>query len=284
MASKYIKLGILLVCAYLSLCVKVVLASDVIMFLKNHNFKALESHYSNIQGKFEQGLIDEFALLDAYKPFYLRKDVLSNELSLWVIAYPKSYYAHLAKGTYYRKLGEYHRGTDYFNNVPNSAITYMENAFNKSEKELKKAIWFSDNPYLAILNLLNIARYRGDNKAASLYLEMGNRYLNDNILIRARYLDHLKPRWGGTYDQMEDFLSRCEKEAVNSEVIGLLSSFISNDKGISARERGRNREAANHFKQALIKAKRSSSGLKLKYISSSVMACRNGLVSGIECP
>ena len=135
-----------------------------------------------------------------------------------------------------------------------------------------------------MLNLLNIARHRGDDEAADRYLAQGKKLLPHNLLVRARYLDHLKPRWGGSYAAMSAFVARCKSEGINGSDLSLFSAMINDDKGSTA-ERGRDlAEAGRQYKLALTNAESANQHLKLEYLQNSIRACRKGLVTGVECP
>lgn len=266
-----------------SMCAQAQQSVDVVALIHQRDFGALEKHFNAIEASFERGETTEFALLDAYKPLYMRNDELSDDLLRWTSTYPKSYAAHLARGTYYRKLGEINRGTAFINDVPQSTISYMERVFGIAEAELTTALPLTGKPYLAVLNLLNIARQRGDDEAADRYLAQGNKLLPQNLLLRARYLDHLKPRWGGSYTAMLAFVARCKTEGMNGSDLSLLSAIINDDKGSTAEREGDLAEAGRQYKLALTNAEGTNQALKLEYLKNSIRACRKGLVAGVEC-
>jgi tetratricopeptide (TPR) repeat protein len=265
-------------------CVHAQQSIDVLALVHQRDFGSLEKHFNAIEAGFELGEITEFALLDAYKPLYLRNDVLSDDLAAWTSKYPKSYVAHLARGTYYRKLGELNRGTKSSREVPQSTMSYMEQVFDISDRELTTSLPLTKNPYLAVLNLLNIARYRSDAQASDRYLDEGNKLLPSNMLVRTRYLDHLKPRWGGSYLAMSAFVARCKNAGLNETDLDFLSAMINDDKGLTALEQGNVQEAAEMYKIALTNAEHSSSRLKSDYLDHSVNACRAGMVKNVQCP
>src|SRR5215831_11187984 len=103
-------LSLILLFLATSMCAHAQQSFDVVASVRKHDFGALEKHFNAIEAGFERGDVTEFALLDAYKPLYMRTDELSDDLTAWTSAYPWSYAAHLARGTYYRKLGEFNRG------------------------------------------------------------------------------------------------------------------------------------------------------------------------------
>ncbi|MEO7324167.1 MAG: DUF4034 domain-containing protein [Dokdonella sp.] len=257
---------------------------DVVDLARNHDFAALEQHFNALELKFENNKATEYDLLDAYRPFYMREDVLANELSAWTKAYPKSYPAHLARGTYYRKLGELNRGTAPASEVSAQKFSYMDQVFAIAKPELESALRLTPKPYLAALNLLNIARYTSSTEDSDRYVALSNKLLPGNMLARGRYIDHLKPRWGGSYEKMEAFVKRSRKEGVSEANLGLLRAMIDDDRGMSAQLAGNYDEARSQYSLAMTKAKNASPRLQQDYLDSSLSACSQGLLTGPVCP
>ncbi len=257
---------------------------DVVSLIKARDFTSLEAHFGAVQSSFEQGKTDEYGLLDAYRPLYMQRDVLSEELKAWTTQFPKSYFAHLARGTYYRKLGELNRGTAVASEVPTSTMSYMNQMFEISEQELKTAMPLSKNSYLAALNLINIARYNSDKKASDRYLAAGNKLLPGNMLLRARYLDHLKPRWGGSYEAMTAFVKRSKAQGLDSSQLGLLSAMINEDQGFVAEAAGDLELAVKKYKLALFQAQDANPRLQRDYLNAAVYACQSGALGDMKCP
>lgn len=257
---------------------------DVVDLARKHDYVALEKHFNALESNFEKNKATEYELLDAYKPFYMREDLLSDELSAWTKAYPKSYAAHLARGTYYRKLGELNRGSGPAGEVSAETFSYMDRVFSIAKPELETALHLSARPYLAALNLLNIARYTTSIRESDRYLEVSNKSLPGNMLARGRYIDHLKPRWGGTYEKMEAFVARNRKEGLSEANLGLLKAMIHDDKGLTAQMGGDDDEARSQFALALADAKNAHPRLQQDYISETLLACRQGMLPGSVCP
>lgn len=259
-------------------------AFDLLASLQARDFATLERELGAVETRFEKGALDEYALLDAFRPLYMREDRVSADLDAWVQAYPKSYVALLARGTYYRKLGELNRGTGYAASVPDGALSYMDSAFARAEKDLVASLPLTPKPYLAVLNLMNIARYRSNLEAADTYLNQGNALLAGNMLLRGRYQDLLKPRWGGSYERMQAFVDRSRKEGIGDANVGLLRAMIVDDQALVQEESGDMPGAMQRFAEAVRLAQGASLRLQQDYIGNAVRACEAGVLQGVECP
>jgi len=234
---------------------------------------ATEDMFSRLQTKFEKGLASEYELLDAYKAFYQREDRYRAQLNMWIKSYPKSASAYLARGVYYRKLGEFRRGTSYIAQVPRENLSYMTQMFSLAKIDLEAALGLNPKSYLAMLHLLNIAQFEGDDRAADKYLAAGNAVLPSNFLVRARYLIHLTPRWGGSYRRMDSFIEECQSRGVAQDKIDLLNAIKRDDQGAVAGERGSTAQAQALYKEALLLARSAGPRFRRDYLGFSAGIC-----------
>lgn len=241
--------------------------------LKSDNVAAVEYDFVALQKQFELGTASEYDLLDAYKAFYQRDDRFRAELDHWIRSYPKSSSAYLARGVYYRKVGEFRRGGDYSSQVPSEDMVYMEKMLAASKRDLEVSLRLNPKSYLAILNLLNIAQFESDDRAAAKYLALGNAVLPSNFIVRARYLIHLAPKWGGSYQSMEKFIARCRAEGLAPDKIDMLDAIRIDDQGTAAEERGNHEQARAEFKRALLLARSADKRFRQDYLGSSARIC-----------
>ena len=241
--------------------------------LRSNNIAKVETEYSALQKRFEMGEVSEYDLLDAYKAFYQRDDQYRLELDSWIKNYPNSASAYLARGVYYRKLGEFTRGTNYISQVPRENIAYMEKMFAVSKQDLATSLRINPKAYLAILHLLNIAQFEGDDRAADKYLTLGNAVLPSNFILRARYLVHLAPKGGGSYQRMEKFIEQCRAQGLTQDKIDMLNAIKADDHGTVAEERGNVDQAQSEFKKALVLARAAGKRFRQDYLSNSAQIC-----------
>src|SRR5215813_9571151 len=100
----------------------------------------------------------------------------------------------------------------------------MERMFELAKKDLKASLRLNPKSYLAMLHLINIAQFQGDDSAAREYLALGNATLPNNFLIRARYLIHLTPKWGGSYQMMDKFVEASRSEGLSPDKIEMMTA------------------------------------------------------------
>lgn len=249
-------------------------SSNPIEQLKVGQFQAIEDIYSALQAKFEQGMVSENELFDAYKIFYQKDDVIRPQLDEWVKRY-QSPSAYLARGTFFRKLGEFRRGADYISEVPDENVTYMKQMFELSKDDLKTALRLNPKSYLAVLNLLNVAQFEGDDDAALRYLQLGNALLPSNFRVRARYLIHLTPKWGGSYELMDAFIDTCRSKGMPPAKIDMFTAIKLDDQGHSAKEQGNIEQAHSLYAKALTLSQPAGSRFRQDYLQFSLRICKD---------
>jgi len=241
--------------------------------LRAKNVAGVEEEFSALQKRFETGEASEYELLDAYKVFYQRDDRHRPELDEWIESFPNSSSAYLARGVYYRKLGEFRRGAEYSSQVPSENLVYMEKMFAASKPDLEMALHLNPKSYLAALNLLNIALFQSDDRAADKYLTLGNAVLPTNFIVRARYLIGLAPKWGGSHKSMEEFIAHCRSQGLAQDKVDLLNAIRIDDQGTVAEESGNFKQARAEYKRALVLARSAGKRFRQDYLGSSARIC-----------
>ena len=247
---------------------------DPLDLLTSGDVKSVEKFYSSLQSKFDSGAATEYDLLDAYKAFYQTDDKYRVQLANWIKTFPKSPSAYLARGIYYRKLGEHKRGEQYISQTPTENLTYMEQMFKLAQSDLEISLQLNSRSYLSVLHLLNIAQFRGDTTAATKYLDLGKTILPTNFLLRARYLIQLAPRWGGSYESMDLFIRNCRSEGAPQKTIDLLNAIRLNDSGEFAQEKGMP-QALTDYVNALTLSRAADRRFRQDYLGYSLRICAN---------
>jgi tetratricopeptide (TPR) repeat protein len=248
--------------------------SDAVTQLCSGNIENVERRFSGLQSDFEKGKVTEYELFDAYKAFYQQEDRYRPQFDSWIKAYPSSASAYLARGTYYRKLGDFRRGTQYVPEVPNEDLNYMEQMHALATRDLETSVRLNPKSYLAILQLLNIAQFDGDEAAARRYLNVGNEILPSNFMVRARYLITLTPKWGGSYEQMDKFIAECKSQGVPQGKLDLFNAIKFDDQGRVAEEDRNHDDARGLYEKALGLSVAGGPRFRRDYLKQAIRLCR----------
>lgn len=264
-------------------CVAAIVPAGVAAQLKSGHPETAEQAFASLQASFEQGRSTEFDLLDSYKVFYKEDAELAAALDEWVRVYPRSSYAHLARGVYYRKLGEERRGTHYVEDTPQANLHFMKVMHHKAKRDLARSLQLNPRSYIAELHVLNIAMHEGDELTAKKALANATTLLPTNFLARARYTISLTPRWGGSYAKIDAFISGCRSQGVAEETLALLQAIKLDDQGQRAEERGRTNEAIALYQRALPLSRSGGTRFRRDYLQDSLRFCRHYQFGGADC-
>jgi tetratricopeptide (TPR) repeat protein len=126
-------------------------------------------------------------------------------LDEWVNRYPLSYQPLLCRGAYYTTGGWIARGDKYISDTRSEQIGNMESQFEKATNDFKKALNINKNIVHAYVCMIEIA--------AALGLDTKKEFLDRALAIkpisgyaRYKYINYLRPRWGGSIEEMKAFV------------------------------------------------------------------------------
>lgn len=222
-----------------------------LVWLKSGDYSALESYYSQQQQHYEAGGISDEKLYASFRRLY--EDSPQNERFFvgWVEAYPRSYPAMLARGVYLYRMAWAVRGEKYIGDTPTSQIEAMESYLSRARLDLLASLKLTDKPYLSTLYLLNVTTLKGSAAERRQWFERGTAIDPGNSLVRLRYMFSLRPRWGGSYPEMEDFLGQCEKQNLPPELLARLNMLIHADLAEDAMSGADNQKIFDEWQQVL---------------------------------
>jgi tetratricopeptide (TPR) repeat protein len=254
-------------------CSSVYCSTDPVAELSSGNIDKVEQHFSQIQNEFYENKIDEYSFFEQYKSFYLNDEKYIAIFNSWIDKYPKSDSAYLARGIFYRKLGEFKRGYKFTNEVTKENMDYMLEMYKLSEKDLLHALFLNEKSYISILNLINIDQYRSDAESARKHLAMANKIYPQNMLVRCRYLIHLTPKWGGDYSLMDKFIETSQSEGLSNDKINLLYAIKYDDMGDMAQLQNKIDLAIKYYEKALNLSQSGPNYFRNNYLDFSLQLC-----------
>jgi TPR repeat protein len=182
--------------------------------LRTGKFDELQEQFSQVQADYRRGAIDDERLLDAFRVFYVTDPTLEPSFSLWVHRQPKSYAAYLARGIYRKYLGLEQRGGKFISETSETQLRGMQLQFQKAMQDLRKSMELDDKPLLSYLHAMDIAKHFGDAQAERELLDAAAKVDPRNVIVRRKYLLTLETRWGGSPQQMRDFIAECRKQGL----------------------------------------------------------------------
>ncbi len=146
-------------------------------------------------------------------------------LDEWIKTKPESTYPYLTKGIYYYHVGYDRRGEDSASKTSAEQFTAMRKYFAQAKILLEKAI--SLNPQLSypyrIMILMSSAN--SDYELKNRYIDVALQRFPSSYKVHENIIHTLKPRWGGSYEQMEQFIKERQKFLSDKSVRHLKSEI-----------------------------------------------------------
>ncbi len=217
-------------------------AAQMLGLLDGQQFAALDEYYTSLQKSYEAGLIDDKTLAYAYEPFEEIDDPKYQKIYAdWLSAMPKSYPAHYMHETYRVTLAWKARGKKFASKTSQSQFdsfgALLERAYSDNTKTLQLKL--TQKPILSLMNRLRMLRAasslnlsRDQARAqADATLKEANALDPNNFLARFNYMTILRPRWGGSYDEMKAFAKTVRAEKAPAKVADYMDAVILEDVG-----------------------------------------------------
>jgi hypothetical protein len=169
--------------------------SETLALLEAGQFAELDQRFSAIQRSYEIGYITDEDLRTAFRVFYTTDATLEQKYATWITQFPKSYVARIARAIYYVKVGELKRGSALISDTSEEQLSGMQAAFSQASQDLDVSVRLDAKPILTYAQQMDIARYLGNHASARAILEAANKVDVNNLIVRAKYMGTLYPRW-----------------------------------------------------------------------------------------
>ena len=224
--------------------------AETLALVTSDQFDVLDQRFSTVQQAYEEGRITDEELVVPFRAFYATDASLESHYEAWISHSPKSYVAHLARGIYYKFVGLESRGHEFFAKTSPEQIQGMEAAFEKGRAEFAVSLDLSPRPQLTYLHSMDLAAADGTAEEKRSLLDHSIAIDPQVFMTRLKYMSYLLPRWGGSVEEMKDFLRDCRKAGLSREHLKTLESLIAEEQGVAAEQEGNPKRAARAYKKA----------------------------------
>jgi tetratricopeptide (TPR) repeat protein len=235
--------------------------------LKAQEFETLESATRQVQQRFENGVLSEIQLRNIYRQFYDLDEQGLAKIEAWKNTIPGSYAAHLIRGVHFKRKAGDARGGKYISQTPPDKIQRMQQFNEIAFTELTNSLDLTEKPFLSVFQLLEISKSRGDKDLSRGLVIAANKMLPGNTLARGRFMLSLTPRWGGSYEEMNQFIAQSKKEEVSPIGLSQLEAIMYDDIAMTYLEQGDRRNAMTYFLKALELAQRIGGDFRKDWLS-----------------
>ena len=191
--------------------------TGLIALLEGGQFAELDRRVNALQARYEAGQADDTELPRALAVFERAIPEWQAAFERWVQAYPQSYGAHYARGSYLLALGWAKRGEGYSRDTAESRFSEFSRLTGRSEADLRRSVQLASKPTASLKRLIDAAIGHGDR---GLVDELYQKALAHDRLAfgpRRAYLWGLQPKWGGSVERMNAFLAAARSAGLPAE-------------------------------------------------------------------
>jgi tetratricopeptide (TPR) repeat protein len=220
---------------------------------EEEQFDKLTSIIEGYQKECEGDIRTEYKITMAFDVFFNTSPSYENKLTNWRQAFPHHYAPQLAFAKYYQAKAWESRGTRYAKDTSFEQFSGMETYLTKSIQYLSRAIKFERNllpayaTYISILNSSSSSSSDDENLMITRALKL----FPHSFLIRRSASICVKPRWGGSYRQMENVAREGIHYVRENPNMVFLYGMIYNDQAFHLKEQKRYEEAETAFGNAV---------------------------------
>jgi tetratricopeptide (TPR) repeat protein len=199
---------------------------DATGLLQRDDFQHLEQYFSGVQSRFRGDQASAEELRNAFRAFYPTDRSLAPKYDAWVSKYPKSYAARVARGIYYKKIGYEERGSEYISKTSEIQNAKMDQAMRMAISDFGESIKMDPKPFLSYFHMIDItSSYAGTAYTRKMY-DQAIRLAPEFVDVRRKYMQSLEDKWGGSLEQMKEFLSECERDSLPKSQLNALGSMV----------------------------------------------------------
>ena len=198
--------------------------------LKAGRYAELDQRMNGFQEAYRAGTLDELELQRAFNAFLLADPPLAARFDAWLTSFPGSYAARVAHGIYYFKCGVQTRGTRFAAHTTEEQFRGMKLYLEKSRQDFEASLAMDPKPMLSYNFLIRISMEYARHADARSMLDAALRLDPTALLARRPYMISLETRWGGSLNEMLDFLEQSRAAGLPEGKLANLQALIDGER------------------------------------------------------
>ncbi len=218
--------------------------------LENRQFASLTSLLEGYQAACDRDIGYEFAVQNGFLALADRAPANKALLDEWVRRFPGVWVPLTARATWYKTRGRAAPGGRGAGGATAESAG-MGDDFARAVDDLKTSLKLRPRQLYGYLILMEISQAIGDQERGTLLARQALALYPDSYLVRHRRMTALLPRWGGSYDAMEQFAAESAPFAARNSRLRALRGLIPWDQGRVAASEGDFPKAVALFENAL---------------------------------
>ena len=219
--------------------------------LQDEEFVRLNSVLDEFQNIFEKDQTREYKLYDAYQTFYFTLPSYEDSFKKWIDRSPGKYQPYLAMAEYYYARGWESRGYKWRKDTSEQQFDEMKRFFEKSEENLRAALDIKPDLMIAYDTLIGIYNAKGEDRLEDRTIEKSSRLFPYSFLVKSSVSGAKEPRWGGSYEQMEELADQADQFSAINRKVTVLYGYIYYDQARNFRRHKKYQRALELCNKAL---------------------------------
>lgn len=183
---------------------------------KAKNFSAINSQLSEAQTAYERGEMTDLRLSELFNALPKPHPDWESYYDDWVLAYPRSGVAYLARGRYLHDVGWQQRGNKFIRDTPTENFAAMKRSFREATADLQTAMRLIKKCTLCYATLIDINMVLGEDEKIEKLVRQAMALDKSALGPPRSYLHSLLPNWGGSLPQMAEFVAYIKRQQPQS--------------------------------------------------------------------
>ncbi len=229
--------------------------NDQLKLIANKQYDELERKLILLADNFEMDNVHEWALISSSqqiarfnKPSFIK--TLLPMLDSWVED-TGSFSSYTFRGFWYSGMANYYRGIGWIDSVSEENILQMRKNHKLALADFQSALKIRANFSPIYERMIQIGQASGDEDLKLSALRTGLDENPNSYWIRSKYLNSLTPRWGGSFDKMQQFINEAIKKADSNPRIWSLRGAVFAEKAFTEQLKKNYNEASKLYAKAL---------------------------------
>jgi len=224
---------------------------DLVEKLRTGRWDTLDAELSAYEMKAEKDPRFEMNAIVAFGAFFAASELIGARLDDWVKAAPNSYAALVARATCYVAIAQRWRGNGPARSIPQANLEQMEKDLHVAVHDATEAIKIHPNLAPAYALRIKAARIGGSSEELARAKSDALSMVPGSFDVREQIMYALRPRWGGTRQEMQQLAESSQYYAAQNPAMHFLKGWVTLDEGDDLADAGKLPDAVTKYTQAI---------------------------------
>ena len=224
---------------------------DLVQMLVTGRWDTLDHQLSEYEMKAEKDPRFEMTAMVAFGAFDSGNSLIASKLNDWVTAAPNSYAALVARATCEIAIGQRVRGNGWAQDVPEQNMEALDKQLRAAVRDAGEAIKIHPNLAPAYALRIKAARIGGPSGELEHAKSDALSIVPGSFAVREQIMYALRPRWGGSRQQMQQLADSSQYYAEQNPAMKFLTGWVTLDEGDDFADTGKWSDAIDKYTQAI---------------------------------